>query len=1076
MKKLFTFLTMLVLGIGISWGQTNPVVVAFGNSSGISGLTTDAFDLGGRNNPSGTLSDGTTYAFTTNQGNIAFWAGNDGNIEGSWENTSVIADINTELATTTAFDATYFSSGSNLKYLATGNGGSYSTLTLTFNNKKEGDRITLYASLARRGGTLGNFSATGLNGMQIKYARKGVDGFSDTQVFSQRSGSNNDSPVTIVKITGTLGSDKQISMSSTSAKNGWQMIAYRFYYHQVTFNCKVGEELIYTEYVSDQEGEAIDVPNLPGYSASPSSVTVGNSDASVDISYTPNEYPVNFPSGQTFTRSDRHINSVTFDIAGEDQTVDGVYQNTSTKCYQDLTASKTVKLPINTSVTPQFSLAGSWQHVFVYVDWNNDGDFTDEGELVSKINAGNPGSNPTLPVFTTGASAGSYRMRIKTDWASEDPGGNTGSSPHLITSSNHIIANGGMIIDVTLDLFEPQFYVQYIVEDEFGNTLFESGDQTTTQGTHITTLPAEYQKTDFYEYNTLDITISEVNTTATFTATIKDAPLVKFTADTTTPVWYKMKLKDDNYPTYVNGTPNVTTPTTNADDETVQWAFIGNPYAGFHIICRAAKDGSDNYLVLGSGTTTGSGSEGGGVYATFAAEDSQNNELWDIRPSNYLTGGFFIFNKEGHALNERNTANLAYWTGGNDKGSTFTATEVLEGEALFNSLVEELKAIRWGLISEGNKGKVNYYNLTSGAGNLYGYAGNELTLVNILKENGYSEENLGYAQTMFDNHALNMPANGFYRFTSQNNSHQKGNVGKYIHNYLTDDAITDGLALNTTKDETTIFYVDRTDNSILSYANGKYLNSWSSEPSIGISRTWTIMEGLEKGKYAIEVSGSQTWYVSDWYYSDRITYGQKDANALWTIEEVTSLPLETNSDGYTTFSAPVPVTIPSDCNAFIAKSQGDGVINLEKVTGNVAANTGLIISTKRYDDNELTFNIVASGTDYSDDNLLVANVAANNIDKANNYFFGKYGDNYVFTKISGEGTRTLAGHKAYLDGTKLAGTGARISISWDIDNPTGIDELKNDGIELKDGKYYQKNQVVIVRNGVKYNVAGQIIK
>jgi len=225
MKKLFTLLTMLLVGIGSSWGDNNPVVVTFGNDAGIDGLTTDAFDFATQSNISQTLSDGTTLAFTPT--NLVFWAGNDGKIEGSWQNNSVIADINTELGTT-AFEAAYFSSGSNLKYLATGDQTSTSTLTLTFNNKQEGDYITLYASLARRGGTLDNFSATGLDGIKIQYAVIGGSGFSDTKAFSQRTGSNNDSPVTIVKITGWLKSAKTLTMSSTSTKNGWQMIAYKF--------------------------------------------------------------------------------------------------------------------------------------------------------------------------------------------------------------------------------------------------------------------------------------------------------------------------------------------------------------------------------------------------------------------------------------------------------------------------------------------------------------------------------------------------------------------------------------------------------------------------------------------------------------------------------------------------------------------------------------------------------------------------------------------------------------------------------------------------------------------------------
>ena len=170
----------------------------------------------------------------------------------------------------------------------------------------------------------------------------------------------------------------------------------------------------------------------------------------ITIKCTDTRWPINFDKSQTFTRSDRHINSVSFN----DQTIDGLYENTSTTCYQDLTATKTVKLLPNISVKPSFAMTGIWQHGFVYIDLNNDGDFTDDGELVSKINEGNPDLSTAMPAFTSPASLGSYRMRIKTDWASEDPGGNPGEEPHEITSNNHIIKNGGMIVDLTLVISE----------------------------------------------------------------------------------------------------------------------------------------------------------------------------------------------------------------------------------------------------------------------------------------------------------------------------------------------------------------------------------------------------------------------------------------------------------------------------------------------------------------------------------------------------------------------------------------------------------------------------------------------
>ncbi len=322
--------------------------------------------------------------------------------------------------------------------------------------------------------------------------------------------------------------------------------------------------------------------------------------------------------------------------------------------------------------------------------------------------------------------------------------------------------------------------------------------------------------------------------------------------------------------------------------------------------------------------------------------------------------------------------------------------------------------------------------------------------------------------------AINMPANGFYRFTSQNNSHQKGNVGKYIHNDL-DNVV---LVLTETKDEKTIFYVDCENNRILSYADGKYLYYWDQAPTVGNSGTWTIMEGSEIGKYAIKI-GSSNWYASDWNTTDHITNGLKDANALWAIEPVESLPLTLAANSYTSFSAPVAITIPDNCKAYIAKTKNNNTIKMEEVTGNIPANTGIIIGTEA--DANPTFTVY-NGSDFAkcDGNILASNVAASALSRTDNYFFGKQRStgNYIFTMLSGDGDNyTLYGHKAYLPKENLASVeGARISIIWGDDDSTGLEELNDKNIELKDGKYYQDGNVVVVRNGVKYNVAGQIIK
>lgn len=149
--------------------------------------------------------------------------------------------------------------------------------------------------------------------------------------------------------------------------------------------------------------------------------------------------------------------------------------------------------------------------------------------------------------------------------------------------------------------------------------------------------------------------------------------------------WYYLKLKNANYPTYVaDGTPNVTLPASNAGDRTTQWAFFGNPYDGFTLKNRAAG----NDLVLGSASPAGDGSTGGATYATLGTSGSQTYEVWYPAHSSSYTNGFFLQTSEGYALNQRSTANMAFWTGGKDAGSTFVVEAAPSDASYLASLLE----------------------------------------------------------------------------------------------------------------------------------------------------------------------------------------------------------------------------------------------------------------------------------------------------------------------------------------------------------------------------------------------------
>ena len=274
---------------------------------------------------------------------------------------------------------------------------------------------------------------------------------------------------------------------------------------------------------------------------------------------------------------------------------------------------------------------------------------------------------------------------VVNDWTMRDPG-----NQYVIKENGEFDPTNAL---TALDVyFHPSYTINYVVKDEAGNTIFTQNDVPVAGGQHITTLPAAYQKPLFYEYNEVDVTISQAVTTIEFTATQKDDAPFKFTADKTAPIWYSLKLKDQYYPTYeADYETNVTLPTSFADDATTEWAFVGNPYVGFKIVNNAAGTN----LVLGSESAAEDENTGANTYATLAEEGTQTFEVWTIQASSHLTNGFFIRNPENHALNQRSTDNLAYWTGGADKGSTFTATKILGAEeelAEAQHLLEELTA------------------------------------------------------------------------------------------------------------------------------------------------------------------------------------------------------------------------------------------------------------------------------------------------------------------------------------------------------------------------------------------------
>ena len=175
------------------------------------------------------------------------------------------------------------------------------------------------------------------------------------------------------------------------------------------------------------------------------------------------DYAINFEKDAKQTHASRYSTSVSLTVNGQARTIEfGKTMNG----YEDLTAHTFTVTP-GAEVTPAIGYVGEWMHGYVYVDLDNDKQFSfnadsddqtgtevvsysfysasngstglnSKGETVSN----NCNVNP-LPSFTAPAEEGTYRIRFKVDWNSVDAGG-------CVVSGNNILNNGGGIYDATL--------------------------------------------------------------------------------------------------------------------------------------------------------------------------------------------------------------------------------------------------------------------------------------------------------------------------------------------------------------------------------------------------------------------------------------------------------------------------------------------------------------------------------------------------------------------------------------------------------------------------------------------------
>ena len=189
------------------------------------------------------------------------------------------------------------------------------------------------------------------------------------------------------------------------------------------------------------------------------------------------DYAINFPRTQVRTRTDRELRSISLTAEGEAEQTLTVNERYS---YNDLTGdeSNVLSVPAGATLTAAFNYSGIWMHGYVYIDLENDkqfsfaegntnqtgtdlqtfsfysGNFSDDSAGYNSLGTqitGNSRSVLNPPTFTAPTTPGDYRIRFKVDWNSVDAGGQK-ALDGTCTGQNGILANGGYIVDAILSV------------------------------------------------------------------------------------------------------------------------------------------------------------------------------------------------------------------------------------------------------------------------------------------------------------------------------------------------------------------------------------------------------------------------------------------------------------------------------------------------------------------------------------------------------------------------------------------------------------------------------------------------
>ena len=317
---------------------------------------------------------------------------------------------------------------------------------------------------------------------------------------------------------------------------------------------------------------------------------------------------------------------------------------------------------------------------------------------------------------------------------------------------------------------------------------------------------------------------------------------------------------------------------------------------------------------------------------------------------------------------------------------------------------------------------------------------------------GNTSQNMGFYNVLDDRGSrfaiIEVPENAcFYRL--------KGHISG---NYMDASDVADSDNRMSMKSEAecsatgSVFYLTA-DNKLLSLHKGLYLTGTYSQTAQGAANgnTLTIFpsQGNVEGQYTLYTNNSGSKYVFD--NANRVDRNSEYAEKCnWTLEPVTSLPVNISSVGWATFFAPVPIHIPAEGDlAAYTVVVDENACTLTPVTGDIPANTGLVL--RKHHGGLVYIDIAQSGTTNVSTNSLTGTIET--IANPGNYTYAlqrSVDQQYVGLFLYESGN--IPGFRSYY--YSASQTAMRNGFAFNTDDPsTAITEVPGAMPQVQQGIY-----------------------